>query len=150
MKTYSTKASEIEREWHVMDASGKVLGRFITQVAELLMGKHKLNFARNLDMGDFVVVINAAKVRVTGTKAKQKLYYHHSGYLGGLKSMSYAEMMQTNPAFVIEHAAKGMLPQNHLRARMLKRLRVYPGDTHPYSALVGAGPTEAIAGETGK
>ena len=145
MKTYSTKASDIERQWHVIDASGKVLGRMTTQVACLLMGKHKPIFSRNLDMGDFVVVTNADKIRVTGKKVKQKIYYRHSGYPGGLKSVSLEEMMRTNPSQVIEHAVKGMLPQNHLRARMMKRLRVYAGDTHPYLAQVKATSTEAIA-----
>ena len=106
MKTYSAKASDIKREWHVMDASDKVLGRFATQVASLLMGKHKPMFSPNLDTGDFVVVINAAKIKVTGNKAKQKLYYRHSGYPGGLKSVSLEKMMQTHPTRVIEHAVK--------------------------------------------
>ncbi len=132
MKTYSIKASDIKRQWHVVDASDKVLGRLATQIASLLMGKHKTLFSRNMDVGDFVVVINADKVRVTGNKAKQKLYYRHSGYPGGLKSISLEKMMQTHPTRVIEYAVKGMLPQNRLRARMMKRLRVYTGDTHPY------------------
>jgi large subunit ribosomal protein L13 len=134
MKTYSTKASEIKREWHVIDASDKVLGRLATQVARLLMGKHKPIFSPNLDTGDFVVVINAEKVRVTGNKAKQKVYYRHSGYIGGLKSISLEKMMQTNPTQVIEHAVKGMLPHNKLGAKMFKKLSVYAGDTHPHPA----------------
>jgi large subunit ribosomal protein L13 len=138
MKTYSTKPSEIEREWHVIDASDKVLGRLATQVANLLMGKHKPIFCRNLDTGDFVVIINADKVRVTGNKAKQKLYYRHSGYPGGLKSVSLEKMMQTNPARVIEHAVKGMLPHNRLGAKMVKKLKVYTGDTHPHLAQTKA------------
>ena len=138
MKTYSTKPSEIEREWHVIDASDKVLGRLATHVANLLMGKHKPIFSRNLDTGDFVVIINADKVRVTGNKAKQKLYYRHSGYPGGLKSVSLEKMMQTNPARVIEHAVKGMLPHNRLGAKMVKKLKVYAGDTHPHLAQTKA------------
>jgi len=138
MKTYSTKPSEIEREWHVIDASDKVLGRLATQVANLLMGKHKPIFCRNLDTGDFVVILNADKVRVTGNKAKQKLYYRHSGYPGGLKSISLEKMMQTNPARVIEHAVKGMLPHNRLGAKMVKKLKVYTGDTHPHLAQTKA------------
>ncbi|MFC1933510.1 50S ribosomal protein L13, partial [Chloroflexota bacterium] len=110
MKTYSTKAADIKREWHVIDASDKVLGRLATQIASLLMGKHKPIFSRHLDMGDFVVVINAEKVQVTGNKAKQKLYYRHSGYPGGLKSTSFERMMETHPTRVIEYAVKGMLP----------------------------------------
>ncbi len=138
MKTYSTKASDIKRQWHVIDASGKVLGRLATQVASLLMGKHKPLFTRNLDMGDFVVIINADKVRVTGNKAKQKLYHRHSGYPGGLKSISLEKMMQTNPTRVIEYAVKGMLPHNRLGAKMMKKLRVYVGDTHPHLAQTEA------------
>ena len=136
MKTYSTKASDIKREWHVIDASGKVLGRLATQVAGLLMGKHKPIFSRNLDMGDFVIILNADKVRVTGNKAKQKFYYRHSGYPGGLKSISLEKMMETNPNRVIEHAVKGMLPHTRLGASMMKRLRVYVGNTHPHLAQV--------------
>lgn len=142
IKTYITKESEIKREWHVIDASGKILGKLATQAAGLLMGKHKPIFSRNLDTGDFVVVINADKVRVSGNKTKQKMYYRHSGYPGALKSISLEEMMQTNPTRVIEHAVKGMLPHNRLGARMIKKLRVYTGDTHPHLAQVGTGSTE--------
>ena len=143
MKTYSTKASDIKREWHIFDASDKVLGRLATQVASLLMGKHKPIFCRHLDVGDFVVVINAEKVRVTGNKAKQKLYHRHSGYPGGLKSISLERMMQTNPARVIEHAVKGMLPHNRLEAKMMKRLRVHVGDAHPYQGQIKATSVKA-------
>ncbi|MDD5039072.1 MAG: 50S ribosomal protein L13, partial [Dehalococcoidales bacterium] len=121
IKTYSTKASDIKREWHVVDASDKVLGRLATQIAGLLMGKHKPMFSRNMDTGDYVVVINAEKVRVTGNKAKQKVYYHHTGYMGGLKSINLEKMMQTHPTRVIEHAVEGMLPDNRLQARMMTR-----------------------------
>ena len=134
MKTYSTKASDIKRQWHVIDASGKVLGRLATQVAGLLMGKHKPIFCRHLDVGDFVVVINAEQVRVTGNKAKQKLYYRHSGYPGGLKSVSLERMMQTHPTRVIEHGVKGMLPHTRLGAQMMKKLKVYVGDAHPHGS----------------
>jgi len=140
MKTFSTKPADIKRERHIFDASDKVLGRLATQVARLLMGKHKPIFARNMDTGDFVVVTNADKVRVTGNKLKQKLYYRHSGYPGGLKTTSLEKMMQTNPAWVIEHAVKGMLPHNRLGASMMKKLKVYVGDTHPHLAQTeGAG-----------
>ena len=142
MKTYSAKASDIERQWRVIDASGKVLGRLATQIASLLMGKHKPIFSRNLDTGDFVVVINADKVRFTGNKAKQKLYYRHSGYPGGLKSISLEKMMETNPTRVIEHAVKGMIPHTRLGASMMKKLRVYVGDTHPHQTQ-----TKATSGE---
>lgn len=134
MKTYSTKATDIERQWHIIDASGKTLGRLATQIAGLLMGKHKPIYSPNLDTGDYVVVINADKVRVTGNKAKQKTYYRHSGYPGGLKSITLEKMMQTNPTRVIEYAVKGMLPHTRLGASMKKKLRVYAGDTHPHPA----------------
>ncbi len=139
MKTYSVKASEIKREWHVIDASDKVLGRLATGVARLLMGKHKPMFSRHLDTGDFVVVVNADKVLVTGNKAKQKLYYRHSGYPGGLKSVNLEEMLKTRPDRVIEHAVKGMLPKNRLGNSMIKKLRVYAGDSHPHLAQTKAG-----------
>lgn len=132
MKTYSVKVSEIKRDWHVIDATDQVLGRLATRVARLLMGKHKPIFSRNLDVGDYVVIINAGKVRVTGDKAKQKVYYRHSGYPGGLKSITYDKLMQANPTRVIEHAVKGMLPHTRLGANMMKKLKVYVGDTHPH------------------
>ena len=132
MKTYSVKVSDIKREWHIVDASNKVLGRLATQIAGLLMGKHKSIFSRNLDTGDFVVVINAEKVRLTGNKAEQKLYHRHSGYPGGLKSITFEKMIKTNPTRVIEHAVKGMLPHNRLGNSMMKKLKVYVGDTHPH------------------
>jgi large subunit ribosomal protein L13 len=138
MKTYSTKAADIERQWHVIDASDKILGKLATEAAKLLMGKHKPTFSRHLDTGDFVVVINAAKIRFTGKKAEQKLYYRHSGYPGGLKSVSLERMMEINPARVIEHAVKGMLPHNRLGAKMLKKLKVYAGEEHPHLAQTGA------------
>ena len=142
MKTYSPKASEIKREWHVIDTSGKVLGRVATQIASLLMGKHKPMFSRHLDIGDYVVVINAAKVRVTGDKAKQKLYYRHSGYPGGLKSTSFERMLETHPTRVIEYAVKGMLPHNRLQAKMMKRLRIHTGEAHPYRGQIKATATK--------
>lgn len=136
MKTYSVKAAEIKRQWHIIDASDKILGRLATQVARLLMGKHKPIFSSHLDTGDFVAVINADKVRVTGNKAKQKLYYRHSGYPGGLKSITLEKLMQTKPTRVIEYAVKGMLPHTRLGAIMIKKLKVYAGDTHPHQAQV--------------
>ena len=138
MKTYSTKASEIERQWHVIDASGKILGKLATEAAKLLMGKHKPTFSRHLDTGDFVVIINAEKVRLTGKKAEQKLYHSHSGYPGGLKTINLERLMQTHPTRVIEHAVKGMLPHNRLGAKMLKKLKVYVGEEHPHLAQTGA------------
>ena len=144
MKTYSAKVSEIKREWHVIDASDKILGRLATQVARLLMGKHKPMFSRNLDVGDFVVVINAERVRVTGNKAKQKVYYRHSGYAGGLKSITLEKLMQTNPTRVIEHAVKGMVPHTRLGANMMKKLKVYVGDKHPHLAQTEITSVEVI------
>jgi large subunit ribosomal protein L13 len=148
IKTYSTKASDIERQWHVVDAADQVLGRMATRVARLLMGKHKPLFCRNMDVGDYVVVVNAAQVRVTGNKAKQKMYYRHSGYPGGLKTVSLEEMMQARPTRVIEHAVKGMLPRNKLNASMMRRLRVYAGDAHPHVGQLAVAPdTGEEAGE---
>ena len=134
MKTYSVKASEINRNWHVIDAKDKVLGRLATEAARLLMGKHKSIFSPHMDTGDFVVVINAEKVRTSGNKLQQKLYHRHSGYPGGLKSITLEEMLKTKPSWVIEHAVKGMLPKNRLGNSMLKKLKVYTGDTHPHLA----------------
>ena len=148
MKTYSTKASDIKREWHIIDASDKVLGRLATQVASLLMGKHKPMYCPHLDTGDVVVVINTAKVKVTGNKMKQKLYYRHSGYPGGLKSISLEKMMQTHPTRVIEHAVKGMLPHNRLGAKMFKKLKVYAGDTHPHPTPTKSGSTKLATKES--
>ncbi|MFC1861264.1 50S ribosomal protein L13 [Chloroflexota bacterium] len=137
MRTYSVKKIDIERQWHVIDASDKILGRIATQVSSLLMGKHKTIFSRNLDTGDYVVIINAEKVRVTGNKEKQKLYYRHSGYPGGLKSISLEKLRKTNPTRVIEYAVKGMLPHNRLGASMYKKLKVYSGDAHPHMSQTG-------------
>jgi large subunit ribosomal protein L13 len=138
MKTYSVKAAEIKRDWHVIDATDKILGRLATEIARLLMGKHKAMFSRNLDTGDYVIVINAGKVRISGNKAKQKLYYRHSGYPGGLKSINLEEMLKTKPERVIEYAVKGMLPKNRLGNSMIKKLKVYAGDSHPHLAQIGA------------
>ena len=134
MKTYSVKASEIKREWYVIDARDKILGRLATERARLLMGKNKAMFSRHLDTGDYVIVINAGKVRVSGNKEKQKFYYRHSGYPGGLKSISLEEMLKTKPERVIEYAVKGMLPKNRLGNSMIKKLKVYAGDSHPHLA----------------
>lgn len=142
MKTYTAKAADIEREWHVVDATGKILGRMSTQIARLLMGKHKPIYTPSQDTGDFVVVINAEKVRVTGNKAKQKLYYRHSGYPGGLKSISLEKTMQTYPTRVIEYAVKGMLPHTRLGNVMRKRLKVYAGEKHPHSAQLNTDKKE--------
>lgn len=131
IKTYSIKAADIKRQQHVIDASGKTLGRLASQIAGLLMGKHKPVFSPSSDTGDFVTVINADKVRVTGNKAKQKLYYSHSGYPGGFKTVTMEALMETHPTRVIEHAVKGMLPHTYLSAKMKKRLRVYSSNAKP-------------------
>jgi large subunit ribosomal protein L13 len=143
VKTYSTRASEIERKWHLIDATDQVLGRLATRIASLLMGKHKPIFARHLDTGDYVVVINAGKVRVTGNKTKQKLYYRHSGYPGGLKAVDLEKMLETHPTRVIEHAVKGMIPRNKLGAEIMKKLRVYAGDAHPHQAQIDNTPIKS-------
>ena len=139
MKTYSVKASEIERRWHVIDATDKVLGKLATEAARLLMGKDKAIFSRHLDTGDYVVIVNAEKIRVSGNKLEQKLYYRHSGYPGGFKSTNLEEMLKSKPAWVIEHAVKGMLPRNRLGNSMMKKLKVYAGDSHPHLAQTGTG-----------
>jgi len=127
MKTYSVKQSDIKRETHVIDASDKILGRVATEIAKLLMGKHKVMFSRNSDLGDNVIVINASKVQVTGNKPEQKLYYWHSNYPGGFKNISYARLMQEHPDRIILFAVDGMLPHNHLHDKMMKRLKVFGG-----------------------
>jgi large subunit ribosomal protein L13 len=132
MKTYTARPADIEREWHVIDAADKTLGRVSTEAAKLIMGKHKPIFTPSQDTGDFVVVINADKVRVTGKKLQQKLYYRHSGYPGGFKSISLEKMMQQFPTRAVEHAVNGMLPHTRLGSRMKKRLRVYAGAEHPH------------------
>ena len=134
MKTYTTRAKDIERQWWTIDATDKTLGRVATEAANLLLGKHKPIYAHYIDTGDYVVVINAGKVRVTGNKAEEKIYYRYSGYPGGLKSPSFKEMFAKDPTRVIELAVKGMLPHNRLGRTMLKKLKVYPGDEHPHEA----------------
>ncbi|MCJ7523417.1 MAG: 50S ribosomal protein L13 [Dehalococcoidia bacterium] len=138
MGTYSTKASDIERKWLVMDASGKTLGRLASEIASILKGKHKPIYSPHLDVGDYVIVVNAAEIKVTGNKLTQKIYYRHSGYPGGLKSITLGRMMETHPTRVIEHAVKGMLPHNRLGAAMFKKLKVYPGAEHPHQGQVKA------------
>ncbi len=129
----STKISEIKREWHLVDVDGKTLGRVSTQIAGLLMGKSKSNFVRNLDCGDFVVVLNSSKVKVTGNKESKKVYYRHSGYPTGFKSETLSELRSRKPNDIIIHAVKGMLPQNRLRDQMLGRLKVFEDAEHTYA-----------------
>jgi large subunit ribosomal protein L13 len=136
MKTYSARPVDIKRETHVIDAADQTLGRLSIQIARLLMGKHKPIYTPTIDTGDFVIVINAAKVRVTGKKAEQKVYYRHSNYPGGLKSITLGKMMQQFPTRAIEYAVKGMLPHTRLGAQMNKKLRVYAGATYPNAPKV--------------
>jgi large subunit ribosomal protein L13 len=142
MRTYSTKVSDIERKWWVIDASGKTLGRLATEAAVLLKGKHKPMYTPHLDVGDYVVIVNADKIEVTGKKLTQKIYYHHSNYPGGLKSVSLEKMLETHPTRAVEHAVKGMLPHNRLGAAMFKKLKVYAGAEHPHKAQVKAAEKE--------
>ena len=134
MRTYSPKASEIERKWFVVEAENLVLGRMSTEVAKILRGKHKPTFAPHLDCGDHVIIVNAAKVVLTNEKAEKKLVHRHSGYPGGLKSQTYADLLERKPADAIRRTVKGMLPRNRLGAQMLTKLKVYPGPKHPHSA----------------
>ena len=134
MRTYSPKSSDITRQWHVIDASDVVLGRLASQVAVLLRGKHKPIFAPHVDTGDFVIVINANKVALSGNKLEQKRAYRHSGYPGGLRSMSYGELMEKRPERIVEKAVRGMLPKNSLGRQTLRKLKVYAGPDHPHSA----------------
>jgi large subunit ribosomal protein L13 len=129
MKTYIVKQGEIVRETHTVDAADKILGRVATEIASLLMGKHKAMFCRNADVGDCVTVINAEKVQVTGKKPQQKLYYWHSNYPGGFRSISYQKLMKEHPERIVTFAVDGMLPHNHLHDKMMKRLKVYVGPT---------------------
>ena len=134
MRTYTPKASEIERQWHVVDADGVVLGRLCTTVASLLRGKHKPTFAPHLDTGDHVIIVNASKVVLTAGKAERERVYRHSGYPGGIKSDSYAELLARKPADAVRNSVKGMLPKGPLGRQMLTKLRVYPGPQHPHGA----------------
>jgi large subunit ribosomal protein L13 len=132
LKTYQPKAKEVERKWHLLDAKGEVLGRLATKIAIYLTGKDKTTYSTHMDMGDFVVVINAEKVEVTGKKDQQKVYRTHSGYPGGLKERSYRQVMEAHPERIIEHAVLGMLPNNRLRDPRMLRLKVVVGDKNPY------------------
>lgn len=134
VRTYTPKPGDVQRQWHVIDATDVVLGRLASQTATLLRGKHKPTFAPHMDMGDFVIIINAEKVALTGAKLEQKRAYRHSGYPGGLKSTNYAELLEKNPTRAVEKAIKGMLPKNKLAAQQLSKLKVYAGPEHPHSA----------------
>ncbi len=134
MKTYVTKPADVERNWYVVDAEGQTLGRLASQVATILRGKHKPTYSPAVDCGDFVIVLNADKVAVTGRRLEQKKYYRHSLYIGGLKEISLRDQLQKNPERVIESAVKGMLPKNALGRKMFKKLKVYAGTEHPHQA----------------
>jgi large subunit ribosomal protein L13 len=134
LKTYNVKASEIERQWWVVDATDKTLGRLSTAIAQILRGKHKPTFVPHLDNGDFVVVTNADKVRVTGNKEEQKQYFRHSGYPGGARFTTLKRLREKHPERIIEHAVKGMLPHNRLGRAQIKKMKVYASETHPHEA----------------
>ena len=134
MKTYTPKAAEIERQWHVVDAEGLVLGRMATEVARILRGKHKPTFTPHMDTGDHVIIINADKVVLTSDKARDKMMYRHSGYPGGIKSTTYADLLDTKPAEAVRGSVRGMLPKNRLGRQMLTKLKVYAGPAHPHEA----------------
>jgi large subunit ribosomal protein L13 len=134
MKTYEAKAEEVQKQWHLIDANGKILGRLSTEIANLLRGKNKPMFTPNVDTGDFVVVINAEKVEMTGNKWRDKNYYRHSEWFGGLKTTDARTMREKNPTYIIMEAVKGMLPKNKLARHMITKLKVYAGPDHPHKA----------------
>ncbi len=134
-RTYMAKQGKVEKKWYLVDAEGVPLGRLAAKVASILRGKHKPTFTPHVDCGDNVIVINAAKVKVTGKKYKDKLYFWHSGYPGGLKVRNFESMIKRKPTFPVEHAIKGMLPKNRLGRKLFKNLRVYPGPEHPHKGL---------------
>jgi large subunit ribosomal protein L13 len=134
MNTFSAKPAEVRRDWFVVDATGKTMGRLSTEIAHRLRGKHKPEYTPHVDTGDYIVVINAEKVRVTGNKIKDKIYYHHTGYIGNLKSASLEKMLDEHPERVLEKAVKGMLPKGPLGRQMFKKLRVFKGPEHDHAA----------------
>ena len=134
MKTFSAKPAEVRRDWYVVDATDKTLGRLSTEIARRLRGKHKPEYTPHVDTGDYIVVVNAEKVRVTGNKRQDKMYHHHTGYIGNLKSVSFDKLMETHPERAIEKAVKGMLPRGPLGRQMLSKLRVFAGPDHKHTA----------------
>jgi large subunit ribosomal protein L13 len=134
IKTFNAKKEEIDRKWVLIDAKGKILGRLSTEIAKILRGKNKPIFTPHVDCGDFVIVINARDIKVTGNKLNDKMYYRHSGYVGNLKSTNMKDMMAKSPAFIIRNSVKGMLPHNILGSHMIKKLKIYAGDKHPHEA----------------
>ena len=144
-KTYSLSSKDVEVRWHVVDAADRPVGRVATEVAHLLRGKYRPTYTPHMDNGDFVIVVNAAKVQATGAKSQQKLYYRHSGYPGGLKETPYARMLERHPERIVQQAVKGMLPHNRLSRKILRHLKVYGGPDHPHEAQVNAGKGKASA-----
>ena len=136
MKTYSLSAKDIEKDWVVVDAAGQILGRLATRVAGLLMGKHKVSYSPHLDMGDYVIVVNATQIKVTGNKLEDKIYYRHTGYMGGLKEENLGTLLARRPERVVELAVRGMLPRNKLAKHVLRHLTVYAGPAHPHEAQI--------------
>ena len=134
MKTYTAKKELVKRSWYVVDGTDKVLGRMATEIANRLRGKHKAEYTPNVDTGDYIVVVNADKIRVTGNKSTDKLYYRHTGYPGGIKSTSFNKLMETHPERAIQMAVKGMMPRNKLSREMMGKLKVYAGNEHPHTA----------------
>lgn len=134
MKTFSAKPAEVKRDWYIVDAEGKTLGRLASEVARRLRGKHKAEYTPHVDTGDYIIVVNAEKVRVTGRKLTDKMYYRHTGYIGNMRETSLQEMQAKAPARVIEHAVKGMLPKNPLGRAMFRKLKVYAGPEHRHTA----------------
>lgn len=134
MKTFSAKPETVKRDWFVVDATDKTLGRLASEIARRLRGKHKAEYTPHVDTGDYIVVVNAEKVRVTGRKAKDKMYHHHTGFPGGIKSVNFETLIDTAPERVIQHAVKGMLPKNSLGRAMFRKLRVFAGAEHPHTA----------------
>ncbi len=134
MRTYSPKATDVDRRWHVIDATDIVLGRLASHAATLIRGKHKAMFAPHVDTGDFVIIVNADKIALTGNKREQKMAYRHSGYPGGLRSVSYAQLLEKDPRRAVEKAVRGMLPHNRLGRQLIGKLKVYAGPDHPHQA----------------
>jgi large subunit ribosomal protein L13 len=134
MKTFSAKAEDVRRDWYVVDAADKTLGRLSSEIAHRLRGKHKAEYTPHVDTGDYIVVVNAEKIRVTGAKTTDKIYHHHTGYPGGLKSISFEKLIDKAPERVIQSAVKGMLPRNPLGRAMFRKLKVYAGTEHPHAA----------------
>lgn len=134
MKTFSANPNAVQRDWYLVDANGKTLGRLASEIAQRLRGKHKAEYTPHVDTGDYIVVINAEKITVTGKKATDKMYHHHSGYPGGLKSFSFEKLIERAPERVLQRAVKGMLPRNPLGRAMFKKMKVYAGESHPHAA----------------